>query len=119
MSFSANVELATILMPIPVVLFAIVVLLMARYLWPPTKRTISLPICVGTNYVSDIIDMKARITHSARKHRCNNRFILEAMAEAGEPTVDGDALLYVGVDSRGVEIEIVAVPDDHMAAVLQ
>lgn len=33
--------------------------------------------------------------------------------EAGEPTVIGDQLHYVGSDSRGVEIEIIAVPDDR------
>ncbi|MBA3781077.1 MAG: hypothetical protein H0X12_04380 [Nocardioides sp.] len=38
---------------------------------------------------------------------------MEAMVDAGEPTVDGDALLYVGHDSRGVEIEVVAVPDSR------
>lgn len=35
------------------------------------------------------------------------------MQDAGEPTIDGDALVYVGIDARGVELEIVAVPDDR------
>ncbi|MEP6813993.1 MAG: hypothetical protein ABI873_00415 [Marmoricola sp.] len=54
-----------------------------------------------------------RITRSARKHRIGNRHILDAMADAGTPIVDGDALVYVGTDRRGVELEIVAVPDDR------
>ena len=33
--------------------------------------------------------------------------------DAGEPTVIGDQLHYVGSDSRGVEIEVIAVPDDR------
>lgn len=35
------------------------------------------------------------------------------MVDAGEPTVVGDQLLYVGRDSRGVGIEVIAVPDDR------
>lgn len=54
-----------------------------------------------------------RITRSARKHRIGAAHILEAMTAAGVPElVEDDKLLYVGADSRGVELEIVAVPDD-------
>ena len=35
------------------------------------------------------------------------------MRDAGEPTVVGDALQYVGRDESGLELEIVAVPDDR------
>jgi hypothetical protein len=42
-----------------------------------------------------------------------NARIVEAMVAAGVPTVIGDQLHYVGVDGRGVELEIVAVPDDR------
>lgn len=56
--------------------------------------------------------MKVRVTRSARKHRIGNAHILAAMIDAGEPVVDGDSLVYVGVDDRGVELEIVAVPND-------
>jgi hypothetical protein len=42
-----------------------------------------------------------------------NHRIIEAMAAAGKPAVIGDQLHYVGVDVRGVELEIVAVPDDR------
>ena len=54
-----------------------------------------------------------RIARSARKHRIGAAHILEAMAAAGVPTLlEHDKLFYVGADSRGVELEIVAVPDD-------
>lgn len=54
-----------------------------------------------------------RITRSARKHRIGDAHIREAMLDAVEPTRDGDSLVYVGRDSRGVEIEVVVVPDDR------
>lgn len=34
------------------------------------------------------------------------------MTDVGDPEEDGDALVYVGVDDRGVELEVIAVPDD-------
>ena len=34
------------------------------------------------------------------------------MVNAGEPTLVGDQLLYLGPDDRGIELEIIAVPDD-------
>ena len=54
-----------------------------------------------------------RITRSARKHRIGNAHILAAMINAGEPTTEGDALIYVGEDDRGIELLIIAVPDDR------
>ena len=45
--------------------------------------------------------------------KVGNRRILEAMANAGEPPVIGDQLHYLGSDSRGVVLEVVAVPDDR------
>ena len=54
-----------------------------------------------------------RITRSARKHRIGNAHILAAMIDAGVPTVDGDALVDIGRDDRGVELHIIAVPDDR------
>lgn len=42
-----------------------------------------------------------------------NAHILAAMIEAGQPTLIGDQLHYVGVDDRGVEPYIIAVPDDR------
>ena len=53
-----------------------------------------------------------RVARSGRKHKIGNAHILAAMANAGEPMSVGDQLLYVGVDDRGVELVIVAVPDD-------
>jgi hypothetical protein len=53
-----------------------------------------------------------RVVRSGRRRKVGNRRILEAMADAGEPVVIGDQLHYVGTDSRGVEREVVAVPDD-------
>ena len=53
-----------------------------------------------------------RVARSGRKHKIGNAHILAAMANAGEPMSVGDQLLYVGVDDRGVELEIVAVLDD-------
>lgn len=50
---------------------------------------------------------------SGRRHEVGNRYILEAMTDAGVPTVIGDQLHYVGSDSRGIEVEVIAVPDDR------
>jgi hypothetical protein len=65
--------------------------------------------------LSDTIgaDGQVRITRSARKRRIGNAHILAAMMDAGVPTVDGDALVYIGRDDRGVELHIIAVPDDR------
>lgn len=57
--------------------------------------------------------MDIRVVRSGRRHKVGNRRILEAMADAGEPTVLGDQLHFVGTDMRGIELEVVAVPDDH------
>ena len=52
------------------------------------------------------------MARSGRKHKIGNAHILAAMVNAGEPALVRDQLLYLGVDDRGVELEIVAVPDD-------
>ena len=52
------------------------------------------------------------MARSGRKHRIGNAHILKAMINAGDPAVVGDQLLYVGPDDRGVELEVIAVPDD-------
>ena len=56
-----------------------------------------------------------RVTASARKHGFGKARILAAMADAGTPEVEpgGDALVYIGRDDRGVELHIIAVPDDR------
>jgi hypothetical protein len=53
------------------------------------------------------------VARSGRKHRIGPAHILPAMQAAGTPEVDGDRLLYTGRDDRGVELEIIAVPDDR------
>jgi hypothetical protein len=53
-----------------------------------------------------------RITRSARKHRISNARILAAMVNAGRPETQGDRLIYVGPDDRGVDLLVVAIPDD-------
>jgi hypothetical protein len=54
-----------------------------------------------------------RVVRSGRRHKIGNRHILEAMVDAGEPTPIRDQLHYLGTDSRGIELEIIAVPDDR------
>lgn len=55
---------------------------------------------------------EVRITRPGRKHRIGKAHILAAMIDAGEPEEDGDTLVYVGKDDRGVELRIIAVPND-------
>lgn len=57
--------------------------------------------------------MRIRITRSARKHKIGNAHIIAAMINAGDPTVDGDQMHYIGTGDRGLELHIVAVPDDR------
>jgi len=74
-----------------------------------STRTLSVSI------IQCILDtaMKLRMTRSGRKHQIGVAHVLTALQNAGEPVRDGDALRYVGVDDRGVELEIVIVPDDR------
>ena len=55
------------------------------------------------------------MTRSARKHKIGNAHILAAMQNAGEPVlIPGmDQLLYVGQDDRGIELLVIAVPDNR------
>jgi hypothetical protein len=57
-------------------------------------------------------DMKVRVAPCARKHRISRTRILAAMASSGPPQLLGDRLLYIGVDDRGVELEVIGVADD-------
>lgn len=52
------------------------------------------------------------MTRSGRRHRIGNAHILAAIIDAGEPVAEGDSLVYIGRDDRGIELEIVAVPND-------
>lgn len=56
---------------------------------------------------------KVRVARSGRKHKIGNARILAALRHAGVPEVIGDALYFVGRDDRGIELEIIAVPDDR------
>ena len=57
--------------------------------------------------------MRVRIARSARKHRIGNAHILAALINAELVAVVGDQALYVGADDRGVELELIVVPDDR------
>jgi hypothetical protein len=59
--------------------------------------------------------MRVRITGSARKHGINSGRIRAAIENAVLDSVDGDYALYIGVDDRGIELEIGIVPDDRFA----
>jgi len=61
--------------------------------------------------------VQIRITRPARKHRIGNQHILEAMRNAGDPVIEGDAMVYIGLDDRGVELEVVAYPTTSTTAV--
>lgn len=58
-----------------------------------------------------------RIVRSGRRHKIGNAHILAALANAGEPTVLdtelGPQLHFRGVDDRGVELHVIAVPDNR------
>lgn len=58
-----------------------------------------------------------RVVRSGRRHRIGNAHILVAMANASAPTLveteDGPQLHFVGADDRGIELHVVAVPDNR------
>lgn len=58
-----------------------------------------------------------RVVRSARRHKIGNAHILAAMINAGEPVVVdtglGPQLHYVAEDDRGVELHVIAVPDNR------
>lgn len=49
------------------------------------------------------------MVRSGRRHKVGNAHVLEA----GDPVRVGDQLLYVGADSPGIELEVIAVSDDR------
>ena len=64
--------------------------------------------------MSDMLGEPARIARSTRKHRIGNAHILEALTRAHSTTPVGtDGYLLIGVDARGVELELIVVPDDR------
>jgi len=58
-----------------------------------------------------------RVVRSGRRHRIGNAHILVAMANAPVPTLveteDGSQLYFLGLDDRGVELHVIAVPDNR------
>jgi hypothetical protein len=59
---------------------------------------------------------EVRFAQSARKHRIGKAHALAALENAGDPVVVpapsddlDDRLVFVGIDDRGVELEIIAV----------
>jgi hypothetical protein len=53
-----------------------------------------------------------RLVRSGRRHKIGVAHIVAVM-NAVDPIQIGDQLLFVGLDDRGVELEIIAVPDDR------
>lgn len=39
--------------------------------------------------------------------------IVAALVDAGDPILEGDQMHYIGTDDRGLELHIIAVPDDR------
>jgi hypothetical protein len=61
----------------------------------------------------DILDVTGiRAVRSGRRHKSGVAHIVAVM-NAVEPIQGGDQLLFVGVDDRGIELEIIAVPDNR------
>ena len=61
----------------------------------------------------DILDMTGiRVVRSGRRHKVGVAHIVAVMNTVN-PVQVGDQLLFVGVDDRGIELEIIAVPDDR------
>jgi hypothetical protein len=61
----------------------------------------------------DILDMTLiRVVRSGRRHKIGVAHIMSVM-NAVDPIQVGDQLLFVGVDDRGIELEIIAVPDNR------
>lgn len=58
-------------------------------------------------------EVGVRVTRSARKHRVGNQYILEALQNGNVVGTEGDFRLFIGVDSRGVELEVGVVPDNR------
>jgi hypothetical protein len=54
---------------------------------------------------------EVRMTRSGRKHGITATRVAEVLQNAGEPTVIGDKLEYIGKDARGTELEIVLIED--------
>ena len=51
--------------------------------------------------------MRFYFTRSSRRHKIGKAHALAALANAGEPEVDGTRLEWIGRDDRGIELHIV------------
>jgi len=61
----------------------------------------------------DILDVTGiRVVRSGRRHKIGVAHIVAVM-NAVDAIPVGDQLLFVGVDDRGIELEIIAVPDNR------
>lgn len=58
-------------------------------------------------------DDQVRVTSGARKHKLTRSRILFALENAELVAKVGDAGVYHGVDSLGVELEMILVPDNR------
>jgi len=58
-----------------------------------------------------------RVVRSGRRHRLGNAHILAAMANASPPTLveteDGPQLHFLGANDRGVQLHVIAAPDNR------
>lgn len=57
--------------------------------------------------------MLVRVTRTARRHKLSGGRIREALENAVFERMDGDVAIYVGVDSRGLVLELGLVKDDR------
>jgi len=54
--------------------------------------------------------MQIRFSRSSRKHRIGRASALAALRDAGTPrTIDNGKLLWIGVDERGRELELIGI----------
>jgi len=67
---------------------------------------------------------EVRFTTSSRKHRIGKARAIQAMIDAGEPSVIpgigdlDDRLLFIGRDEQGVELEVIAIAQpDHLLVI--
>lgn len=59
-------------------------------------------------------------TQSARRHRVGRASARYVMETAGVPQViEGGDLLWIGLDERGRELEVIAVPEDANTVVVK
>jgi hypothetical protein len=56
--------------------------------------------------------MRFKLTRSGRRHRIGVAHVAAALGDAGPPLLDtGTRRAWVGVDDRGIELEIIAIND--------